>query len=282
MARAIRALLKSNDDPIVRKHVRGVELTLRESHNLPRYVDFHPYYDTALPVFATFLFREARRKISIVDIGANIGDTAALVAAAVGPENVSFLCIEANDEFIPFLKENTGKLEVQMVHAIAGAESRIAAAELRSTGGTSAVVLGTGASKPIIRVDDVIDGRPIDLIKTDTDGFEYEVLKGLSDTLAKQAPYLFVEFHPPLLHQYGNVAPLTVASLLQNYGYTNALAYDNLGFPLGLFDLGGDQFRYLAEYCKVKHSYVDLLLSKTKAPLLRFYEHDLRRYVVFS
>jgi hypothetical protein len=246
LVRAVRSALRPSGDPVVRKTVRGIELLMRDSHNLPRYVDQHPLYDTALPAFVRLLVEELGRPIFIVDVGANIGDTAALVAAA------------------------------------AGADNRVALAETRSTGGTSAVVLGSGESKNVVRIDDVIAGRSVDLIKTDTDGFEYEVLKGLSDTLTKQAPYLFVEFHPPLLRQYGNVDPSAVASLLLAYNYCWALAYDNLGNPMGLFDLNGEQFRYLVRYCEIKHSYVDLLLSKAKAPLLKFYERDLGRYTTSS
>jgi FkbM family methyltransferase len=282
LVRAVRSALRPSGDPVVRKTVRGVELLMRDSHNLPRYVDQHPLYDTALPAFVRLLVEELGRPIFIVDVGANIGDTAALVAAAAGADNIFFLCVEADDEFFPFLKENTKGLKVQTVHAIAGADNRVALAETRSTGGTSAVVLGSGESKNVVRIDDVIAGRSVDLIKTDTDGFEYEVLKGLSDTLTKQAPYLFVEFHPPLLRQYGNVDPSAVASLLLAYNYCWALAYDNLGNPMGLFDLNGEQFRYLVRYCEIKHSYVDLLLSKAKAPLLKFYERDLGRYTTSS
>jgi FkbM family methyltransferase len=280
LVRAVRSVLKPPGDPIVRKTVRCVELIMRDSHNLPRYVAEHPLYDTALPAFVAFLIERTKQRVFFVDIGANVGDTAALVAAATGPDHVSFLCVEADDEFFSFLQENTKNLEVQACHVIAGANNRIDNAVIRSAGGSAAVVLGIGDPKQVIRVDDLIDGRPVDLIKIDTDGFEYEVLSGLSDTLTKQNPYLFVEFSPRHLQRYGQVAPSTVLSLLQSYGYISTIVYDNLGHPLGVFDLESDHLSRLTQYCIIKRTYIDILLSKGRIPLMEFYEHDLCRYPI--
>jgi FkbM family methyltransferase len=258
--------------------MRSVELIMRESHNLPRYIAEHPFYDTVLPAFAVFLTERVERRLFIVDIGANVGDTAALVAAATGPDHVSFLCVEADDEFFSFLQENTKDIEVQACHVIAGANNKIDNVEIRSVGGSAAVVVGTGEPKQVVRVDDLIDGRLVDLIKIDTDGFEYEVLNGLSDTLNNQTPHVFIEFSPKHLRKYGQVEPSAVLSLLQSCGYISAIVYDNLGYPVGVFDLGGDSISYLDKYCAIKGTYVDILVSKTINLIMEFYEYDLHRY----
>src|SRR2546429_4004773 len=56
----IKKLILPWRDPAVRKVVHGVELLLPLSHDLPRYVEQYPYYDTVLPNLAKFLLEDER------------------------------------------------------------------------------------------------------------------------------------------------------------------------------------------------------------------------------
>jgi FkbM family methyltransferase len=46
---------------------------------------------------------------------------------------------------------------------------------------------------PLITGDDLLCGRPIDLVKIDVEGMEIEVLNGLGKTISKWSPDIFVE-----------------------------------------------------------------------------------------
>lgn len=106
------------------KTVHGVKMHLPASHALPSIVANFPQYDTLLPEFLHFLRDVHQRKLLIVDVGANVGDTAALVAAKVGAENIRLICLEADELYLPFLRTNTNNLDAKIIHAIVGATSQ--------------------------------------------------------------------------------------------------------------------------------------------------------------
>ena len=89
------------------KKIHGVEILLPPSHSLPSIVANAPRYDTVLPEFLQFLRDEQETTLMVVDVGANVGDTAALAAAKLGAANVRFICSEADEQYLPFLKANT-------------------------------------------------------------------------------------------------------------------------------------------------------------------------------
>jgi hypothetical protein len=123
LANVLRTLGIPRADPIVTVVVHGAELRLRRSHSLPDLIKRHPFYDTALATFVRELHTRTNRAVRIVDVGANIGDTAKIIAKAVGSENVSFICVEADPLNIPFLKENVRGLSVSIVEALAGSKT---------------------------------------------------------------------------------------------------------------------------------------------------------------
>ncbi|MBR8334166.1 FkbM family methyltransferase [Burkholderia ambifaria] len=53
--------------------------------------------------------------------------------------------------------------------------------------------LDTGIRVPSVRLDDMLDGHDIQLMKIDVEGFELQVLQGARKTLARCLPVLYVE-----------------------------------------------------------------------------------------
>ena len=100
----------------IRRRIHGAEMLLPLSHALPRYVGAHPMYDSVLPSFSKFLAsRKSSGKLTIVDVGANIGDTVRLVAAALEPLSAKFICVEADDAYLALLRRNTEALDVKSI-----------------------------------------------------------------------------------------------------------------------------------------------------------------------
>ena len=64
---------------------------------------------------------------------------------------------------------------------------------------------------------------------------------------------------------YGKVAPAEVTNLLRGAGYESAILYDNVGIPMGVFDLGDNSIHNIINYCLVKPNfYLDILVAKDR------------------
>lgn len=267
LAQAKRSISRRNDKLVLRT-VHGVALLMDAEHALPVYAGTYPLYDTALPSFASFLVQHQSRAITVVDVGANIGDTACLIAAVAGRDNVRFVCVEADDAYLPMLRHNTAQLNAELVEAIAGRRSGIVKlASSRSGAGTSAFVVDTRTEHRMVSLDDLNCGH-VDILKVDTDGFDLEVLSGASATLRK-TDALFTEFSPKHLREYGKCEPKALIDHIRAQGFNAALAYDNFGVPIGL--LRDEALSAICNYVDLQRLILlDLLFCRDEKLLTKF------------
>ena len=210
-----RRLLVRLGDPTVRYRIGAVELELPLSHELPFYRRDHPRYDRQLGAIAAELGGP------VVDIGANVGDSAAAIRAE---SRVPILCVEGDPTFFALLERNAGK--------IGGVELEQAFVEGPNLGriergaGTARVVEGDGAlrSKPLERILDEHQAfaRPA-LIKLDTDGMDVPILLVNLSLLERLRPVLFFEYDPHV------GAEPHVFERLREVGYSTADWYENTG-----------------------------------------------------
>jgi FkbM family methyltransferase len=258
--------------------VHGAELVLPLSHNLPHYVSAHPFYDSALPQLASFLRQRRKSPLTVIDVGANFGDTAAIVAAAVGGDQVKFICVEADAQYIPWLQRNTHGLDVEIVHAIAGAASeKIHAATLQTGIGSSAIVESETSENRMVAVDD-LTRDPIDILKVDTDGFEFEVMRGAGRVLSQEGIAVFLEYSPKHIRKFGGIDPLRVPAAMWAAGFKRVLVYDNFGTPIGIFPCDSVVIEALSNYSQRRADfYLDLLFDKDNDRLDLFFAQEVKR-----
>jgi FkbM family methyltransferase len=258
--------------------VNGVTLEFPRYHYLPETVAQQAFYDTALPQVSKFLHgRKPSSPITVIDVGANVGDTAASIASVVGQNNVRFICVEADDRYIPYLRSNTQSLDAKIVHAIAGAITGHVNASAVGTKGTSVIVEGAGHSLAVT-LDELTDA-PVDLLKIDTDGFEFEVLRGATRLLRQSDIAVFTEFSPQHIRKYGKTEPRLVLDLMQSAGFENALVYDGTGTVIGIFPTLGEMIATLSEYCERRPTpyYLDLLFDRDHSRLSEFAAFEFAR-----
>jgi FkbM family methyltransferase len=277
---ASRAYRRIKSKPETRL-INGANLLLPPAHLLAGMVKTHPFYDTLLPEFVNFLRQESQSKLLVVDVGANVGDTAALVAARAGKDSVRFICIEADDRYNTYLRHNTGSLETELIFATLGDEPREDYVEVKETlRGTGAVV---PSSRPTLiqTLDPLLVGRKPDIIKVDTDGFDNRILRGASRCLSEVGPHLYFEYSPCHVRVYGGEDPIQIFPFLRDKGYAAMIVYDSSGYPMCLIDLDSPTLSSLVHYADIKPGfYADLLISRDRDLLSRFYQADRQRFPI--
>lgn len=218
-----RRLLVRLGDPTVRYRVRAVELELPLSHELPFYQHDHPRYDRQLGTIAAELGGP------VVDVGANVGDSAAAIRAE---SEVPILCVEGDARFFALLERNArtiGGVELEQAFVEGPARGRV-----RAGAGTARVAEGDEplASKPLAQILDEHPAfsRPA-LIKLDTDGMDVPILLANLALLEDLRPVLFFEYDPHL------GADPAIFERLREAGYASADWYENTGEHVATLEL---------------------------------------------
>ena len=246
-----RRLLVRLGDPTVRYRVGSVELELPLSHELPFYQHDHPRYDRQLGTIAAELGGP------VVDVGANVGDTAAAIRAE---SDVPILCVEGDPGYFALLERNAAAIRAESdvpilcvegdpgffallernAAAIGGVETEQSLVEgpargrLERGAGTAHVVEGGAAlrSKPLAQILDEHPAfaRPA-LLKLDTDGMDVPILLANLTLLEQLRPVLFFEYDPAL------GADPVVFERLREIGYATAEWYENTGEHVSTLEL---------------------------------------------
>ena len=220
-------------DPTVSIPVDGSGRTLwmRLSHNLPLLRSGNRLYDSIFERVAELLLN-ADAHLTMIDVGANIGDTTFLTNR-VG-DNCRFLCIEADTRHFPFLEKNTQHIKgVTRLRALVGDKAAVGNYEMHELHGTSYVVEGCGTDVPITSIDNLVIQYPdfvqTNLLKIDTDGFDAKVLRGAARLLAASKPIVIFELAPRHYVKAGKEEPNGVFDFLFAAGYTNIGLYNSSG-----------------------------------------------------
>ncbi|MFH2067776.1 MAG: FkbM family methyltransferase [Pseudomonadota bacterium] len=263
----VRKLILAFYDPMVEMKIGNRNLAMNLSHELPLNMAAHHHYNTGLVRIAAFLHNR-NGNLAMIDVGANIGDTVSLVSDAVKGD---FLCIEADEKYYQHLLANTKHIDnVTCVKALCDEvadERETAISIIRNNSGSSQVseqrVDGNSLVNKIT-VDSLIEKMTIfkktDLIKVDTDGYDYKVIRGCDQLITAHQPVFFFELAPMFLKKTGE-SPDSIFEYLSKKGYKNVLFYDHVGLPVLYLDTGNKNLIcQLIEYADRKDTYFDVLI----------------------
>lgn len=234
VARLVRAAVLIVGDPVVLYQFEGHQLHLPLSHPLPVYRALYPKYDTNLTLIAKLL-SEKSPDMSVVDVGANIGDTAAALRHA---GSFPIVCVEGEPGYVQLLRMNTQSMASVSIAPVfigpPGLRGRIQAGR-----GTARVVDVDGArTLPTIDLERLAMQYPAaqhaGLVKIDTDGMDFRIILDNLGWLVGHTATVFFEYDPGLagmaksdLHAFWD--RLGVA------GYRSILLFRNTGeFVRGL------------------------------------------------
>jgi FkbM family methyltransferase len=162
----------------------------------------------------------------MIDIGANIGDTAIIMRSAA--PNARILCIEGSPYFHEMCKQNVpencivlnafidqlnGKLNVSL------SESEGTARANASSGSVNTLTLREAAKEGFLAAK---------LVKIDTDGFDGRIIVGAAEWIGEAKPVLLWEFELTGDEQVGGPG-MKVFDILAGLGYRRFVFYSNTG-----------------------------------------------------
>jgi hypothetical protein len=224
--RLIRQFILRFSDPPCRMEIWGCQLWMPFSHERPAHLCAPGYYDQLMGRVAGFI-RLRKGRICGIDVGANIGDT---IAACQIRNEDQFLAIEPNPVFFEYLNRN-----------LAGFPS---VRQLKVGCASSDSPPKEASGMEIRRVDTLVEQFPefrdCNLLKIDTDGYDFEVLRGARGLIARVKPVVLFECQ---MWNNGDYVKdvLEIFQLFAAAGYSHALVYDNLGYLCGPLDLKNPQ-----------------------------------------
>ena len=208
------------------------KLIMPHNHMLIKYKKSFIKYDNFLPIISKYL----KDGEYIVDVGANIGDTAMPLLV----NNKKVICIEPSDYFFEYLKKNIEinnfKENSYLFKYFISKEKHIKSLNFKN--GTASSLLFEDNKNTFqkidkdlcISLDDLFfknfsDTR-ISLIKVDTDGFDYDVLFSAENILLKFKPFIFFEnfISKENVDNYHKMY-----DFLRSMNYNNIFCFDNYG-----------------------------------------------------
>lgn len=239
--RASRKLLKSelskfrtkirmrlNIDKTIKFH--DFKIKLPPNHLLPHFQGSYLKYDKFLP----HLVKHFESSGCIVDVGANVGDSLAAMVSA--NNSLHYICIEPDGHFFNYLKKNSEimkvahpGLKIEIIQSFVGME--LSTVFLEGIGGTKHAVSDPHGHFISEQLDDILaeisDFDFVKLLKSDVDGFDYDVLNSAMEIIKRDLPIIYFECQYDFQYQLESFTKsiLQLAAL----GYTFWTLFDNFG-----------------------------------------------------
>lgn len=230
------------------------QLLLPDDHQLDQYQASWHRYDTALGYIAQAVFQKYPQA-SAIDIGANVGDTAALIQTY---QDVPILCIEGNPEFLEFLHYNASIIgNIETEESFVGADGDIVNFEhMDSHDGTASIVKAVNSDGLFLTelksLERILQEHPAfqnsKLLKIDTDGFDFSIIQKSISAISDLQPVLYFEYDIFFTPDARSESLKTLEMLIDR-GYKNFILYDNYGnYLLSLSSQDYDKFIDLNTY----------------------------------
>jgi len=214
---------------IVRHSVGNFSLELPHDHALPEIRRRFPQYSMNVSRVVKTVMDKYPNGVAI-DIGANVGDTAAFVRGAA---NCPILCIEGCDKYLPFLYKNVASMHgIEIEPVFVNFRQQSLSGIVVSKEGTSRIVVGEGVEVSCRSLVEILADHPKfvspALIKVDTDGFDVPILLANLSLLEPCQATLFFEYDP-CLWPIAEDQAFGIFGKLRQIGYGNAMFYENNG-----------------------------------------------------
>lgn len=222
-------------EDIIKGKVGNFKIFMNADHAIVKNIAQHPSYCANLPRLTQTVIAKYRN-MSLVDVGANIGDSVALIRTQV---YCPIICIEGDLEYFSLLKKNLKQFkDVLALNDYLGEKDSLIDAETNKRDGTLRIqgtepVIGNTDTLAIKTLDSIVQTHQqkfahAKVLKIDTDGYDLKIIRGSVDFLRQNKPVLFFEYDRAFLDTL-NDDGLSIFETLGKIGYQSILFYDNYG-----------------------------------------------------
>lgn len=208
---------------------KDFSILLPADHMLPIYQRDHPRYDRFLPHLAKYIVASD----TVIDVGANVGDTLAGMTEA--NSTLNYICIEPDDLFFEHLTQNISRikrakndLKVFAIKSLVG--KAVSGVNLEGRAGTKHAVINSKGKIRSQPLDELLSDAPhstIRILKTDVDGFDYDVIDSSLSVIRSNKPLIYFECQ--LDYAYQRVGYEKTLFALESEGYCDWTVFDNFG-----------------------------------------------------
>jgi FkbM family methyltransferase len=213
--------------------LHGRVALIPSDHAYPLIARQHPNYNAPLIELVSQSHRVYGHPVTLVDVGANIGDTVFLLLANCPGAVSEFLCIEGDAEYYDFLCANVSALtNVRLYKTMLSSDEVMTRSLVRHNGTASAVgdleVETTTLDKLLMGMHGNSAAKSVGVLKIDVDGFDGRVLAGAFNSLVRFKPGVVFEWHPVLCHNVGN-SDTQHFEVLSSAGYDRFIWFNKYG-----------------------------------------------------
>jgi len=276
-----KILIKLLNDPPCSVLIHGRRLQIPLSHQLPDYLEKYRFYDR-LPRRISEYVHVSQGHLNCIDVGANIGDT---VASFIKQASDIFLAVEPNPSFRKYLTKNWGwNKNVTIVEEMCSSGSKTGKFLVKEKDGTAALHQSEEGTQIKCRsLDEIVADHPasgsVNVLKIDTDGFDFEVIRGARRIIAQTHPVVLFECDPFSNANYVTDC-LETLSFFKQSGYNFFLLYDNYGNLMGQYSLSDlAPFQNLLFYqLSAERCYFDILVMMDN-DMSAFYKTEIEEFI---
>lgn len=215
----------------IKTKLYGKAIIMPSGYQYPFTCRRFPNFNNPLLELAWHSLQVKNEKLNIIDAGAAVGDTLLLLKQNLPPESATIYCIEGDLTFAGFLSENAKQTDgdVRVIKTVLSSRKEFIPALVHHHS-SSLIALGKNetAAFPLDDVWKKEINKPIDIIKTDLEGFDGKVIAGTTDILCQFSPSVIFEFHPLLINQTGNDF-MEAFDVLARSGYEKLLWFSKYG-----------------------------------------------------
>ncbi len=202
-------------------------IEIPSNNPLSKHYVYYPDYNIGLQRLSVIVSKKYPNQ-TLVDVGANVGDTIAVVKSRL---NIPIIAIEGDDFSYSFLAKNCQKFsDIQLIKAYLGENNKEELISIEKVGWNNTLVpKKEGNLIKINTLDTILETTKfstIKLIKIDTEGYDTIILRGAQQIIEKFHPILYFEYNRENMDVINEDGLSTIFSLTK-YGYENIVFLDN-------------------------------------------------------